>query len=506
MPDFPSSLVGTVQFASVAFLFVLAITVIAYYSLPGPRTRALLLLVVSSLVYLTMAPQGFLVLALVTAVAYVSGMLIEQRGDDRIGRVGSLVGVVAVVVLVAGLALFKYADSTIAFVGRIAVLSELADDRTLRLLLPLGMSFWTFQAIAYVVDVRKGRTSAERDPLLFWLSVAYFPIVSAGPITKIQQLAPQFREKRAFDPDGIRSGLLLMGRGFFKKLMVADRLVVFVDAVYADPHAFAWGSDGLILLIASCFFAIQLYMDFSGYSDIVRGASRLFGVEIPNNFRAPYFATSVRDFWRRWHISLMDWLKEYVYIPLGGSRVGEARRYANLLTVFAVSGLWHGTGLTYLAWGLLNGIYQVAGGLLAPVNDRIVRRLRIDRDSVGHRAFRTALTFVLITIAWVFFRAESLADGAYIVTRMFSPTLWVLTDGSMLELGLTALDLTVALLSTIIVFTSEWVSLRTDVLAIITRRRVVFRWAVYYALIFVILLFGAYGGAYKASDFVYFKF
>ncbi len=505
MPGFPSSLVGTVQFASVAFLFVLAITVIAYYSLPGPRTRAVLLLVVSSLLYLTMAPQGFLVLALVTTVAYVSGVLIE-RGDDRIGRTRSVVGVVAVVALVAGLALFKYADSTVAFVGRIAALSSLAGDRTLRLVLPLGMSFWTFQAIAYVVDVRKGRTSAERDPLLFWLSVAYFPIVTAGPITKIQQLGPQLREKRAFDPDGIRSGLLLMGRGFFKKLMVADRLVVFVDAVYADPHAFGGGSNGLILFVASCFFAIQLYMDFSGYSDIVRGASRLFGVEIPNNFRGPYFATTVRDFWRRWHISLMDWLKEYVYIPLGGNRVGDARRYANLLAVFAVSGLWHGTGLTYLAWGLLNGIYQVAGGLLAPLNERIIRRLRIDRDSVGHRAFRTARTFVLITVSWVFFRAESLADGAYIVTRMFSPTLGVLTDGSLLELGLTASDLAVALLSAVIVFILEWASLRTDALTIITRRRVMVRWAVYYALILTIVLFGAYGGAYRAADFVYFKF
>jgi alginate O-acetyltransferase complex protein AlgI len=402
---------------------------------------------------------------------------------------------------------FKYLGFFALLSNQVLGLAGLAASiPVLRFALPLGISFWTFQTVAYVVDVYKRKTPAERNPFYYLLAVMFFPVVTAGPITRVQTLVTQLKTKHRFDYDKMRSGLLLIGRGFFKKLMIADRLVVFVNTVFDNPRAYTVRSNSMLLLVAAVFFAVQLYCDFSGYTDIVRGSARLFGVELPINFRAPYFARSVKDFWRRWHITLMDWFREYIYFPLGGSRVGAARRYANLLAVFAISGLWHGAGLTYLVWGLLNGLYQVAGQLLAPLNDRVVRLLRVDRATIGHRAFQTVLTFLLITVAWVFFRADSIADALYIVPRMFVPTVWVFTDGTLMKQGLSAAELGIAMVSAVVVFGAEWLSLRKDLLEALVSQYLVYRWLVYYALVFAIVVFGAYGGSYKAADFVYFKY
>lgn len=498
---------GMIQFSSVTFLGFVAVAAVLYYALPGPRTRAALLLTVSALFYLLMAPTQFVILLGVTALAYTAGLAMDRGGDESPVPWRRYILIATLMVLVGGLVGFKYLGYFARVGNRLTDFAGLsAALPVLRLALPLGMSFWTFQTVAYVVDVHKGKTTAERNPLYFWLSVMFFPVVTAGPITKVQSLTAQLRQKHAFDYDGMQSGLLLIGRGFFKKLMIADRLVVIVDTVFNEPRAYAWGSNGLILFIAACFFAVQLYMDFSGYTDIVRGAARLFGVELPVNFRAPYLARSVPDFWRRWHISLMDWLKEYVYIPLGGNRVSTPRRYANLLAVFAISGLWHGTGLTYLVWGLLNGFYQVVGNLTAPFRDRVVGTLGIDRDTIGHRAFQTASTFVLITVAWVFFRADSMVDALYVLRNMFSPSLWVFSDGSLLKLGLSAVELRLALVSAALVFGAEWLSFRRDLLVGLRGQHLAYRWAVYYSLILTVVIFGAYGGTYNAADFVYFKY
>jgi alginate O-acetyltransferase complex protein AlgI len=502
-----SPLIGTIQFASISFLGFLAATAIVYYLLPGPRTRTALLLAVSSVFYILLSPRHFGVLFVVTAVAYVTGLLLDRQADEPRVHYRRGILLTALLVLIGGLAVFKYSTYLMQIVSRVIPLGGLADSMpVLRLALPLGMSFWTFQTIAYVVDVYKKKTAAERNPFYFWLSVMFFPVVTAGPITKVQSLTTQFRSKHRFDYGGMQSGLLLVGRGFFKKLIIADRLAVFVDSVFNSPRSYVWNVNGLILFIAACFFAVQLYMDFSAYTDIVRGSARLFGVELPINFRAPYFARSVQEFWRRWHISLMDWLKEYVYIPLGGNRVGTAHGYVNLLIVFAVSGLWHGTGVTYLAWGLLNGFYQVAGQMLAPARDKVVSLLRIDRETFGHRVFQTMFTFVLITVAWVFFRANSMADALYIASNMFAPTTWVLADGSLLKLGVSAAELGIALGSAGIIFGAEWLSLRKDLLVALRGQHIAYRWVAYYVLILSVVIFGAYGGVYNAADFVYFKF
>lgn len=503
MSEIVSSMVGVFQFSSGPYLVLLALAVIVYFLLPGPRTRAIWLLALSGVFYVTMSPRSSVVLLLVSALSYAVGLLLDRTEREDV-RKGVLIG--ALVVLVGGLAAFKYLGLMSRVDSALNALGPYAYLPTMKLLLPLGVSFWTFQTIAYVVDIYKRKTEAERNPLYFLLAVSFFPIVTSGPITRVQDLVSQLKVKHRFDYDAMQSGLLLIARGFFKKLMIADRLAIFVNTVFAKPGSYTPQYNSTVLLVAAVFFAIQLYCDFSGYTDIVRGSARLFGVELPINFRNPYFARSVRDFWRRWHITLMDWFRDYIYIPLGGNRVGKVRRYVNLLAVFAISGLWHGEGFTYLVWGLLNGFYQIAGQLLAPVNQKVAGFLKVDRDTFGHHVFQTVVTFALVTVAWVFFRANTLGEAVYVATRMWVPTPWVFTDGTLLRQGLGSAEMLVALLSITVLFVSEYLSQRVDLLITLRQQPLAYRWAFYYALILAIVIFGAYGGTYNAADFVYFKY
>jgi D-alanyl-lipoteichoic acid acyltransferase DltB (MBOAT superfamily) len=503
---------GLMRFTSVAYLMFLALCVIVYFALPGVRTRAAFLLVVSAAFYILLSPRTFVVLLAVTAGSYLVGLVLGHPALAEDGPYAALrswllgSGIVVIVGVLVGykyLGFFQEAASGLLSFSNLGATQSAA----IKLLLPIGISFWTFQSIAYLVDIYRGKTEPVRNPLMYSLAVMFFPIVTAGPITRVQALTEQLEKKHRFSYEGMQSGLLLIGLGFFKKLMIADRLAVFVNTVFDHPRNYTPESNGMILLVAAVFFAIQLYTDFSGYVDIVRGSARLFGVELPLNFDAPYFSRSVREFWRRWHMTLMDWFREYIYIPLGGNRRGKVRRYFNLFVVFVISGLWHGAGFTYLVWGVLNGVYVVGGELLAPLNNRIVRLLRVDRDTLAHRAFQTVFTFVLVTIAWVFFRANTLSDALYIVPRMFSPTVWNLRDGSLLQQGLTYSELLIALVSVAALGVVEWASLNhTDLLASFNRQHVSFRWATYYTLILVVVLFGHYGGTYNPADFVYFKF
>lgn len=505
-----TALIGVFQFSTGPYLVLLALTVIGYYLLPGARTRAIWLLTISAGFYLTLSPRSYAILLGIATISYVSGRLLNTDDNSPNGmqdawRRPLLIASIALIVCV--LAVFKY----LGFLGAIGsdalgLVGVSASLPVLKLALPLGISFWSFQGIAYLVDVYRGQTPAVRNPLYFLVSVAYFPVVTAGPITRIQRLVSLLSVKHRFSYPDMQSGLLLIGRGFFMKLMIADRLAVFVNTVYGNPRAYTTQSNSSILLTAAVLYSIQLYCDFSGYTDIVRGSSRLFGVELPINFRAPYFSRSARDFWRRWHITLMDWLRDYVYIPLGGNRLGKNRRFLNLAVVFGLSGLWHGAGFNYLVWGFLNGAYLIAGETLEPVRARLVRVLRIDRDSFGHQTMQTIMTFTLVTIAWVFFRASTLPEALHIVSQMFVPTPWVFFDGTLLKQGLGAPELGVALISTAALFTVEWLSLRHDLLDLLRRQSLPYRWAFYYSLILVIVVFGAYGGTYDAADFLYFKY
>lgn len=496
------------QFSSVVYLLFLAMAAIVYFLLPGSRSRTAWLLALSYAFYYSMSAGWTAVLALVTLVGFAFGLLIERAGSATPGspiptRTRRWL-IASIVVVVATLCFFKYAGAT-SWTLRQAL--SLVDARgrfsVLRLVLPVGISFWTFQTIAYLSDIAKGTLPAEKNLARYALFIAFFPHVAAGPIARGRQLLPQLAEKHAFSYEGMRSGLLLMLWGFFKKLVVADPLGVSANTMFKDPHAYA--HEPLVLLAGVLAFAVQLYCDFSGYTDIARGSARLFGVELLPNFDRPYFSRSIKEFWRRWHMSLMGWLKDYVYIPLGGSRVPAWRRRLNVLAVFAISGIWHGAGLTFLIWGLLNGIYQLAGEVLAPARDALRRALRLNPEGWPMAVLQTATTFSLVAIAWVFFRANSIADALYILGHLLPLGVTAHTRG-LLALGLSNAQLKTAAAGTVVVFAVEWVQGRTDLREWLFRLPTPARWFAYQTAILAVVIFGYYGPVYSAAAFAYFKF
>lgn len=497
------------QFASVTYVLFLAVAVAVYFALPSSRLRTLWLLAASYLFYYTLSAGWTLVLVAITAVGYATGRVLERTGPATDGgempRATRRVLAAGIALIVGVLAVFKYAGFAAGLAnGALALVGAGEPFGVVRLALPVGISFWTFQSIAYLTDVARGTLPAERDVPRYALSIAFFPHVTAGPIARGGQILPQLAEQRAFSYEGMRSGLLLMLWGFFKKLLVADPLSIFVASVFAAPRAYA--DSGLVLAAAAVGFAIQIYCDFSGYTDIARGTARLFGVELARNFDRPYASRSIKEFWRRWHMTLMSWLRDYIYIPLGGSRVSKARRYVNILAVFAISGLWHGAGLTFIVWGLLNGFYQLAGEWLEPLRNRAAAALRIAPDGRLRRALATITTFVLVTIGWVFFRAGSLADAFYIVSHMFVPTAAFLRDLRAFDIGLSPAEVARTAIAVVAVFGIDWLSTRKDLFGWLYRRPLVLRWAIYELALLVVLVFGQYGPGLTTADFVYFKF
>jgi len=497
------------QFGSLEYLLFLTLATTVYFALPGVRSRTVWLLGVSYLFYASLSATWTVVLLGVTAVGYVFGRLLQtsehaEPGERMPSKTRTLLSA-GIGIVLAVLVVFKYSGFASELLrGGLLRFGVGESIPLLRLALPIGISFWTFQTISYLVDVAKGKQPAEKNALRYALFIAFFPQVAAGPIARSGQLLPQLAEKHSFDYDKMRSGLLLMLWGFIKKLVIADPLARIVNTVYSDPHKF--GADPLVLVAATLAFSVQIYCDFSGYTDIVRGSARLFGVDLLQNFDRPYESRSIREFWRRWHMTLMSWFKDYIYIPLGGSRVSPWRRRINILTVFLVSGLWHGAGFTFIVWGLLNGAYQIVGEWLTPLRERIAGALRLGPDSKVRAVFATIITFGLITIAWVFFRAESLADALYILRTMVGASWTPHTNYALGHIGLTTKQLAVVAVATAFVFIAEWVSGRMDMSGILYRQNVAVRWFVYQAGILLVVIFGYYGAQYDAASFAYFKF
>ncbi|HEX9367693.1 MAG TPA: MBOAT family O-acyltransferase [Vicinamibacterales bacterium] len=393
-------------FTSFEFLIFFPAVTVLYFLLPQ-RRRWALLLSASCVFYMAFIPIYILILAFTIVVDYCAGLLIEGAEGARRRRylILSLAANCGV------LAVFKYAGFISAnFTAAARLLDIPASLPVLRVVLPIGLSFHTFQAMSYTIEVYRGRQRAERHFGIYALYVLFYPQLVAGPIERPQHLLPQLREAHAFDEARVAAGLHLMLVGFFKKLVIADNLAVYVDPVFTSPR----GQDPLSLVVATVSFAFQIYADFSGYSDIAIGAAQVMGITLMTNFNHPYHARSTGEFWKRWHISLSTWFRDYLYIPLGGSRAGRGRWYANLLITFAISGLWHGARWTFVVWGLLNGLYVVSSVATAGLRRRVVAALGLDRRPLIHRAAQVGTTFALTCAAWVFFRADSVRDAVYI--------------------------------------------------------------------------------------------
>jgi alginate O-acetyltransferase complex protein AlgI len=480
-----------VLFNSLEFAIFFPLVATLYFLLPQ-RHRVILLLVSSCVFYMAFIPAYILILGVTILIDYVAGILLERSQDPRRRRLLLFASITATCLV---LFVFKYfyfvVDNALWAAG---LFGWRLTGPSINIILPIGLSFHTFQSLSYVVEVYRGRQKAESHFLTYATYVMFFPQLVAGPIERPQNLLHQFYEEQRFDYDRVTSGLKRMAWGFFKKLVVADRLALYVNDVYGNPQA----HNGLQLSLATVFFAYQIYCDFSGYSDIAIGSARVLGFRLMENFRSPYHSTSVAEFWRRWHISLSTWFRDYVYLPLGGSRVSQPRWFGNLLVTFVISGLWHGANWTFALWGLLNGIYLIGGVVLKPVSKRAWRMIGI-RDGGWTRAvMATATVFLLTCAAWVIFRAQNVGDAAYILTHFWQG--WdphaIRTDQFLLR------QLPVAILSIVALESVELVHGRFSITEFLSRRPVATRWATYATFVVGVILFGVH----QKSQFIYFQF
>lgn len=362
-------------------------------------------------------------------------------------------------------------------------------------LLPVGISFYTFQTLAYTIDVYRGLQQPEHHLGRFALYVSFFPQLVAGPIERSQRLLPQFRARHFWDDRRVVSGLRLMGWGFFKKLVIADRLALLVDTVYGSPQDFT----GVPLIVATYAFAWQIYCDFSGYTDIAIGAARVLGYELMQNFDRPYASQSMGEFWKRWHISLSTWFRDYLYIPLGGNRVSLTQWQANLIVTFMISGLWHGASWTFVYWGGLHAVFLIAGIWLSKPFSNILRKICPDGALGLLPVARTVLTFHAVLVAWILFRAATLSDAWYVVSHAFRG----LRLDAHYGMGIGPWGLAVSCAAVLVLELVQWWNARGQgVGQWMDHQPRWLQWSVYYALFFFILMFGRF----DVAEFIYFQF
>ena len=496
-------------FNSVQFIIFLPVVVLIYFIVPG-KLKQISLLIFSYYFYMCWNPGYVLLLLLSTATTYFGGLMIEKvrqadcPEDRKVIRKKGILSACLIINL-GILYFFKYFNfSASCFTAILSFLHIQVSIPKFDILLPVGISFYTFQVAGYLIDVYRDKICAEKNFIHYALFVSFFPQLAEGPIERAGNLLKQLAVPSRFSFDNFREGILLMLWGFFLKIVLADRIAVFVDTVYTDYVTFS----GYYILIATVLFAVQIYCDFYGYSSIAVGAAKIFGIQLTENFNAPYLSSSVAVFWRNWHISLTSWFKDYLYIPLGGSRKGKCRKHINRLIVFLVSGLWHGADLSFVIWGGINGVYQIAGELLLPLRTRMVRWLHLNPNSIAHRLMRIAATFIMIDFTWLFFRASSIRDAVKMIRLCISVhNPWILFDGSLYGCGLDNPNFHLVLVCIAILLFSDICRQKgICVRKVILAQDYWFRWLFFAGSVLLILLFGKWGPAFNAGSFIYFQF
>lgn len=404
---------------------------------------------------------------------------------------------------------FKYGNFLIASLDRGLELLHIGSvDQRLYFLLPVGISFYTFQALGYTIDVYRGDVRAETNLIRYALFVSFFPQLVAGPIERSKNLLSQMQniaEIKLWNARRVTSGTILMIWGFFVKMVIADRAAVLVNTVFDNYRMY--GSTELVL--AAVFFALQIYCDFGSYSLIAIGAAKIMGFELMENFNTPYFACSIRDFWSRWHISLSTWFRDYLYIPLGGNRRGRVRKSVNIMIVFLASGLWHGADWSYVVWGGIHGAYQVIGDYLASFREKCIRKLRVNTACFSWKFLQTTVTFILVVFAWIFFRADSIGDAFHYIRRIWvRPTPWVLFNGEIFTLGLDRPEMNILFVAICMLGLVDLVRYRKKMTldVFLMQQNLWFRGGVMIGLVVLIFVCGKYGVGFDPQQFIYFQF
>lgn len=485
-------------FNSIHFLFFFLFVTTSYFLLPYSK-RWILLLASSCYFYMAFVPIYILILGGTIIIDYFAGIWIENAPKNLKKRylIVSLIANIGVLVV------FKYynfINENITF-----LLKGFALDNPipyLQILLPIGLSFHTFQAMSYTIEVYRGKQKAEKHFGIYSLYVMFYPQLVAGPIERPQNILHQFREKFDFNYDRITSGLRLIVWGIFKKVVIADRLAVVVDHVFDHPSSF----NSLSLFIASIFFTFQIFCDFSGYSDVAIGTARVMGFDLMKNFNFPYFSKSIKEFWSRWHISLSTWFKDYVYIPLGGNRTSKNKWYRNLLIIFLLSGIWHGANWTFIVWGAIHGIYLIIGIITNKSRTNILRILKLTNNKIVS-LFSIIATFILVNFAWVFFRAKNIDTAIEYFVRFqskFLNTIYELSVGNSIleDLGVSYSEFLFCIYLIIILEICHLLFYKYNISKKWTSFPFIVRWFAYFLIVYTIIFFGIT----EDRQFIYFQF
>lgn len=478
---------------------VFFIIVTTLYFLTSGNVRWLMLLVASSIFYMYFIPYYILILAALIIVDFTAGIFIwKSTGAKR-----KLILTISLIANIGFLCFFKYFNFLSADVASLSnLIGWNYSPGILEIVLPIGLSFHTFQAMSYTIEVYRKKFKPEKNFIHYALYVLFYPQLVAGPIERPNNLLPQFRIKHVFNSNRVIEGLRLMGWGLFKKVIIADRLALFSNQIFGNYTSY----DGVGLAIGILAFSFQIYCDFSGYTDIARGAARVMGIDLMLNFRKPYLSQSINEFWKRWHISLSSWFRDYLYIPLGGNRKGSVRTVLNILIVFFVSGMWHGANWTFGAWGLMHGLLLIGSRALTSLESKLPQ-LKLNSSLVT--IIKVLLTFSLVSLAWVFFRATSIDEAFHIFSNL--PTGWIellshITNYQYLDkhiiLGFSKWHWIIISASLALMFFVEQNSENGDFNEFIVKTSKFFRWGIYYAILIMLLLFSAP----ESNQFIYFQF
>ncbi len=491
-------------FNSLEFLIFFPLVVAIYFIIPK-KTRYIWLLVTSYYFYMGWNAQYALLIATSTIITYLSGIMLSVFKKNWARKLTVAVSFVSNLGI---LIFYKYFDFILDNIN--VVLANVGVElisNPFDVLLPVGISFYTFQALSYTVDVYRGEIEAEKNPFRYAVFVSFFPQLVAGPIERSKNLLNQVKNVhniKLWNYDRVANGVVQMVWGMFQKMVIADRVAIFVNSVYDNLHAVGTVET----VVAAVAFSIQIYCDFAAYSTIAIGAARVMGFDLMENFNTPYFANSIQDFWRRWHISLSTWFRDYLYIPLGGNRKGTVRKYVNLMITFLVSGLWHGASWNYVVWGGLNGFYQVVGGVTKPLRKKVNEIFKVKEDVFSYKFGQILFTFALTTLTWVFFRAETIEEAFYFFERMTRWNPWVIFNEGLFNFGLDRVETNVLLIGIVIM-------ILIDILRYVKKKQFSdfmmeqnfwFRWVVVIAMVLGCVIYGVYGINFDSSQFIYFQF
>ena len=478
-------------FNSLAFFVFLPIVFSLYWLIPQ-KQKWVILLVASYYFYMNWNPKYVVLILGTTAVSFVAGLLLEKTDTQRLKKI---IIAVTLIVCLGVLFIFKYfnfASSTICSV--LSLFSIHFSPITLQLMLPVGISFYTFQTLSYVIDVYRGDVKAEHHFGYYATFISFFPQLVAGPIERTGNLLPQIKSEKKFNQSQAIDGIKLIVWGYFKKMVIADYICGYVDQIYDNLCKYT----GFALIMVIFLFTIQIYCDFSGYSNIAQGTAKLLGINLIDNFMSPYFSTSIKEFWRRWHISLSSWFKDYVYIPLGGNQCGKVRHNLNLLITFLVSGLWHGANWTFVFWGGLHGFAQIIENLTNPY----INRFRATK--VG-KFISFIFVFVFCNIAWVFFRAKTFSDATYVLTNSLkgisSPYKYIVNGVH--ESGIGVLRSIYILAMITVMSIVDYLNLNGNIILKIKSKKPLVRWLLYFAIALLVVIYAQKG---EPAEFVYFQF